>query len=56
MTSRPKWEELREAFERYARGRAELLEAIGVRDSNRDPFAEFSEQPGRRRFIRSDSR
>lgn len=40
---RPKWEELREAFERYSRGRAELLEAIGVSVSNRDPLAEFSE-------------
>lgn len=41
---RPRWEELREAFERYARGRAELLEAIGVTGSNRDPLAEFSER------------
>lgn len=41
---RPNWEELREAFERYARGRAELLEAIGVTGSNRDPLAEFSER------------
>lgn len=42
--NRPNWEELREAFERYARGRAELLEAIGVTGSNRDPLAEFSER------------
>lgn len=42
--SRPDWQELRDAFERYARGRAELLEAIGVTGSNRDPLAEFSER------------
>lgn len=42
--NRPNWEELREAFGRYARGRAELLEAIGVTGSNRDPLAEFSER------------
>ena len=41
---RPKWEELREAFARYARGRAELLEALGIEGSNRDPLAEFSER------------
>lgn len=35
---RPNWEKLREAFGRYARGRAELLEAIGVSGSNRDPL------------------
>jgi hypothetical protein len=42
--SKPNWQELRAAFERYARGRAELLEAIGVTGSNRDPLAEFSER------------
>ena len=42
--NRPNWQELRDAFERYARGRAELLEAIGVTSSNRDPLAEFSER------------
>jgi hypothetical protein len=42
--ARPNWEELRGAFERYSRGRAELLEAIGVTGSNRDPLAEFSER------------
>jgi hypothetical protein len=41
---RPKWEELREAFARYAQGRAELLEALGIESSNRDPLAEFSER------------
>jgi hypothetical protein len=41
---RPRWHQLRAAFERYARGRAELLEAIGVSGSNRDPLAEFSER------------
>lgn len=43
-TSRPNWQALRNAFARYARGRAELLEAIGVTGSNRDPLAEFSER------------
>jgi hypothetical protein len=42
--NRPNWHELREAFERYARGRADLLQAIGVTGSNRDPLAEFSER------------
>ena len=42
--SRPDWQELRDAFARYARGRAELLKAIGVSGSNRDPLAEFSER------------
>lgn len=41
---RPKWEELREVFARYAQGRAELLEALGIESSNRDPLAEFSER------------
>lgn len=41
---RPRWVALREAFKRYSQGRAELLEAIGVRGSNRDPLAEFSER------------
>lgn len=44
MADRPDWRQLRNAFERYARGRAELLEAIGVAGSNRDPLAEFSER------------
>lgn len=41
---RPNWRELREAFARYAQGRAELLEALGIKGSNRDPLAEFSER------------
>lgn len=41
---RPDWHELRDAFARYANGRAELLEALGVKGSNRDPLAEFSER------------
>lgn len=44
MPERPRWEELREAFARYSAGRAELLEALGVKGSNRDPLAEFSER------------
>ena len=44
MSESPRWEELREAFQRYARGRQELLEAIGVDGSNRDPLSEFSER------------
>lgn len=45
MTPQPSnWQELRDAFERYTRGRAELLEAIDVTGSNRDPLAEFSER------------
>jgi hypothetical protein len=41
---RPDWEELRDAFARYAQGRTELLDALGVKGSNRDPLAEFSER------------
>jgi hypothetical protein len=41
---RPSWEELRDAFGRYAEGRTKLLEAIGIKGSNRDPLAEFSER------------
>jgi hypothetical protein len=44
VPERPRWEELREAFARYAAGRAELLESLGVKGSNRDPLAEFSER------------
>lgn len=44
MAERPKWQELREALARYSQGRAELLEALGVKGSNRDPLAEFSER------------
>lgn len=44
VPERPRWEELREAFARYSAGRAELLEALGVKGSNRDPLAEFSER------------
>lgn len=43
MTTGSKWEELREAFTSYARGRQQLLDAIGVGVSNRDPLSEFSE-------------
>ena len=42
--ARPQWQQLRDAFERYSQGRAELLKAIGVKGSNRDPLAEFSER------------
>jgi hypothetical protein len=41
---RPDWEELRDAFTRYAQGRTELLETLGIKGSNRDPLAEFSER------------
>ena len=44
MSDRADWQGLRIALEHYARGRAELLEAIGVTGSNRDPLAEFSER------------
>lgn len=44
MTDQPKWEVLREAFAAYARGRQELLDAIGVTASNRDPLSEFAER------------
>lgn len=44
VANRPRWEDLRSAFERYARGRQQLLEAIGVTGSNRDPLSEFSER------------
>lgn len=38
------WQDLREAFSAYARGRRQLLKAIGVSASNRDPLSEFSER------------
>jgi hypothetical protein len=41
---RPDWEELRDAFARYAQGRTELFESLGIKGSNRDPLAEFSER------------
>jgi len=44
MRKRPNLEDLRRAFAACARGRAELLEAIGISDSNRDPLSEFSER------------
>ena len=43
MARPSQWEELREAFASYARGRQQLLDAIGVGVSNRDPLSEFSE-------------
>lgn len=43
MTTGSRWEELREAFTAYARGRQQLLDAIGVGVSNRDPLSDFSE-------------
>lgn len=44
MSERPRWDQLRDAFAAYARGRLGLLKAIGAGASNRDPLSEFSEQ------------
>jgi hypothetical protein len=40
----PRLDDLRSALAAYRRGRAAFLNALGCADSNRDPFAEFSER------------